>query len=269
LQEQSAEPSSFPSSTATPNFYDVLFIVSSSSSLTPQETLKKKQMVEWNLLIHILDASVSQVVMNEKVALSQSVYISEDVNPSTLGTKLIAASIGVVSEVFGLVDEFKMARTQTLLSGANLKISNNTHFITADIEKTGILSISPDPLSLGSMNPCSSKVVLSSSTSSTANTFSTWGSTTSASSSSSSSTTTASSTYDCAQGLRTLGTNNVTDNPALVIISKNGTLIDGSLAAGRRVFLPWSNIQNFSNMNKNGRSLMLRSIQWAMGFGDD
>jgi hypothetical protein len=46
-------------------------------------------------------------------------------------------------------------------------------------------------------------------------------------------------------------------------------LIDGSLSAGRRVFLPWSNVKNFSNMNENGRSLLLRSLQWAMGSGAD
>lgn len=51
----------------------------------------------------------------------------------------------------------------------------------------------------------------------------------------------------------------------LVTIEAGGTLVDGTRAAGRRVFLPWSAGSDYNNLNSNGQTLLRRSLEWAAG----
>lgn len=56
--------------------------------------------------------------------------------------------------------------------------------------------------------------------------------------------------------------------PNLIAIEIGGLLADGTLAAGRRVFLPWmrsaSSAGDFASINSNGLNILRRSLEWAM-----
>jgi hypothetical protein len=51
----------------------------------------------------------------------------------------------------------------------------------------------------------------------------------------------------------------------LVTMEAGGTLIDGTKAAGRRVFVPWSAGTDYNLINSNGQTMLRRSLEWAAG----
>jgi hypothetical protein len=62
----------------------------------------------------------------------------------------------------------------------------------------------------------------------------------------------------------TLGTFSSTV-PGLVTLEAGGILIDGTKAAGRRVFVPWSAGSDYNNLGANGQTMLRRSLEWAAG----
>ena len=56
------------------------------------------------------------------------------------------------------------------------------------------------------------------------------------------------------------------DRRSLAVIESGGELYDGEFASGRRVRLPWG-LSGFDigELNKSGRDIMKRSIEWAAG----
>ena len=51
----------------------------------------------------------------------------------------------------------------------------------------------------------------------------------------------------------------------LITIEAGGTLADGTKAAGRRVFLPWSSGSDYNYLGSNGQTMFRRSLEWAAG----
>ena len=72
-----------------------------------------------------------------------------------------------------------------------------------------------------------------------------------------------------ASGLQILGQMNSDGwQPALTVVNTNAGLFGGGTAAGRRVTLPWENL-DFSSINADGQTLMRRTLAWGAGAGEE
>jgi hypothetical protein len=107
----------------------LLMVVVNPSSLTAQEDTKKTLIESWGYTVSLIDESDSQAGFDAELATNDVVFVTEDVTASTIGTKLVNTSIGVVTEEANLSDEFGLADGIHWGSGTDLKITN-THYIT-------------------------------------------------------------------------------------------------------------------------------------------
>ncbi len=65
-------------------------------------------------------------------------------------------------------------------------------------------------------------------------------------------------------GAVVLGTRSNGSTPTLVAVDVGGLLVDGGVAAGRRVLLPWGgSATDYKKMNAAGQALLRRSLEWA------
>ncbi|MGB5538984.1 MAG: DNRLRE domain-containing protein, partial [Gammaproteobacteria bacterium] len=108
---------------------NLLLVVVNPGSLTTQEAAKKTLIESWGYTVSLIDEADSQANYNAALAANDVVYITEDVASGTLGTKLVNATIGVVTEEDNLSDEFGLSDSIHWGSGTVLKIEG-THYIT-------------------------------------------------------------------------------------------------------------------------------------------
>jgi hypothetical protein len=223
--------------------YDILFVVRNSASLTSQEVAKMYLMQAWGYSVQTISDGASQLLLNQSAAASKCVFIGEEIISADLNTKLVSSPKGIVFEEYGLVDKFQVAPGITFASSTFLNIVNVTHYIVSTLPMNG------PKLSANVGSTTSTPVHLSSSSLQMMSSLNSgW-----------------------ASGLTVLGRHPGRSNfPALLAIRAGGTLMDGSLAAGRRVMLPWGHEdQEFNNLNSNGLTILRRSLEWAMGMGSD
>jgi hypothetical protein len=116
----------------------LLFVVVNDSSLTSQEQTKKEYMESWGYTVSVIDQSDSQSNYDTAIANNDVVFIGEEVFSSNVNTKLVNASIGIVSEEIALTDEFGFSSDNSSSKQDSLDIVNNAHYIT-------------EPFSLGSL----------------------------------------------------------------------------------------------------------------------
>lgn len=194
-------------------------------------------MLGWNMTVQTIADTATPNLFHQMVTTSRCVFIGEEVISANVNTKLVSAPIGVVFEEYALVDEFLVAPGITFGNSSNLNLVNMSHYIVSPLV--------PNPPS-GFDGPTAVPIFLQSYPMSSLN--SGW-----------------------ALGLRVLGRHpNRSNLPALVAVRQGGTMIDGTLAAGRRVMLPWGHeTQQFSNLHTNALTIMRRSLEWAMGAGAD
>lgn len=107
----------------------LLFVVNNDGNLTSQEEAKKALFESWNYSVNVIDAGDSQADFDAAIAANDVVFIGEDIGSGDLGSKLVAATIGVVSEKYNLADEFGIAAGTYWDSGTSLVI-DNSHYIT-------------------------------------------------------------------------------------------------------------------------------------------
>ena len=205
----------------------VLLVVNNIDSPTPQELARQLLMESWGFTVNLIRASDPQLTFDAAVIDANIAYVPEGINESDLNTKLRDTLIGVVCEEANLGDEFGFAGgwTDGCVTSDDLRIVDNTHYITQG------LTISP-LIIFTSAQPVHMLV----------------------------------SPY--AADLQTLGRNWDDDDEfwrrSLAVIEVGGALEGGGTAAGRRVRLPWG-LAGFDiiELNKDGRNLMKRSIEWA------
>ncbi|MCF6251584.1 MAG: DNRLRE domain-containing protein [Methylococcaceae bacterium] len=109
---------------------NLLLVVVNPASLTVQETDKKALFESWGYLVTLIDMDDTQSAFDTALASNDVVFITEDIDSTRLNTKLVNATIGVVTEEDDLSDEFGMASTITWDSGDTLNITDNSHYIT-------------------------------------------------------------------------------------------------------------------------------------------
>lgn len=125
----------------------ILFVVSDTTAPTAQESTRRALLESWGYPVRLVAAADSQTTFNDAVARSTVAYVSVEVDPIALGTKLRAAPIGVVSEQVHLEDAFGMATDHSFPSPwlSTVEIVDNTHPITA-MFSIGVLTIFSAPM---------------------------------------------------------------------------------------------------------------------------
>lgn len=203
----------------------VLFVVTDVASLTTQEVARQTLIDSWGCAVELIAASSSQTQFDTAVADVDVAYISEQVSDLTLGTKLTNATIGVVNEHAGLVDEFGFSSGVHLRDRDEIEIVDDTHYITAAPLTTGWLTIlsSPQPVHM-LVEPAAPGLQ---------------------------------------ELARTLNINTFT-KPSLAVLDIGAELDGGGFSAGRRIQLPWGTAGfDINTLNAEGQMIMKRSIEWA------
>ena len=120
----------------------VLFVVGSTggAGMTDEETAHQALIESWGYTVEIIDAGASQGAFDAALATKDVVFITNDVTASNVGTKLVDATVGVVTSEDNLSDEFGLASGIAWESGNVLNIDDNTHYITMPFD-TGPLTV--------------------------------------------------------------------------------------------------------------------------------
>ena len=118
----------------------VLMVVDDASTPNTQDLFKKTLFEAWGFNVSLIDDGSNQSEFNNQFSTHETVYISESVNAFTLGNRVAAAPIGVVSEEGTLNSDLGIASSDAQLTGVNANIVDNSHYITEQFP-AGILPI--------------------------------------------------------------------------------------------------------------------------------
>ena len=118
----------------------LLFVVANDGGLTIEETAHQTLVESWGYVVELIDDDASQAEFDTAVAINDVVLITNDITASKLNTKLVNASIGVVTSEVNLSDEFGLSASVGWDSGTAIEINNNTHYITSPFP-TGLLTV--------------------------------------------------------------------------------------------------------------------------------
>ena len=135
--------SNVPSAATSASAGTILLVVPNAASLTAQDSTKKAWMESWDYTVALISANDTQGNFDAAAATSDAAFVSEEITSGDLNTKLVSATIGVVTEEGALVDEFGFSSGKTNYTDSAIDITDNTHYITS-------------PFSVGSLTVTSS-----------------------------------------------------------------------------------------------------------------
>ena len=206
---------------------NVLMVVANSTTPDAVDDWRQDLIETWGHTVELIDDSAGQDEFNAATAANDVVYISGTVVASELNTKLEATNLGVAFEVIGLVDVFGIAGDSATKDKDELDVIDNGHYITTPFP-LGIMKIYDSGPEPGYVvhSPWAPDMV---SLAKMHNVGAGW-------------------------------------SDALTTLEAGATTYTGGTTAGRRVTLPWTNI-DFSSLNNNGQVLLKRSLEWASGAG--
>ena len=215
----------------------ILFVTGQSPTVTmttqplsANESILKEWFQNWGYEIDILSDAASQAEFDAALTSASVVYLSQDIDPVNLGSKVTQSPVGVVSESLESCTELGIyTGTDTqLVATDQISIATTDHFITHSFS-TGSLTI------LSSSHNVA------------------WNGTGVAVDG----TTVATVTSAASQGL-------------LITLDQGDTAATGAPSAGRRCKLPWGdgNLDPHA-LTSDGRTLLRRAIEWAAGAGSE
>lgn len=204
--------------------FDVLMVVTDPSNPRSEETMRCDLFKSWNLGVRLIDDNAAKSEYDEAVTTTQVAFLSVEVDETVIGNKLSGASIGVVFEDPDLGDEFYICSSWTAKDRVTLRLVNTSHYITSSFSTTDInLFTGVQPVSIYRSGLALGAVQLGS--------YLDTGSTYVAS---------------------------------LIVVNTGGVLNNLAISPARRVRLPWGRSGfSFSQLNANGRTMLLRSLVWA------
>jgi MSHA pilin protein MshD len=202
----------------------LLLVVTDESNPTDQELARQVLMASWGFNVSLISASAPEAKFDSAVAEADAAYVSEQINPTDLGTKLTDAQIGVVNEEVDLHLNLGFSEYRTLKTSQQVDVADNTHYITTGFDLALLPLFSSDqPVHMIVPTLAPGLRVL-------------------------------------ARTERTPGH----FEPSLAILEEGDDLYGGGVAAGRRVQLPWgADAFDFSALNEDGKTIMKRAIEWA------
>lgn len=197
---------------------------------TGQEQLRIDLMNGWGYAVTVISHEATQSEFDAALNDVVAVYVSGEINATTLGSKLNATALGIVTESFAHAEQlgFYESGSDFTSNKQEIYLTNTTHYIT-------------NQHPAGNLTICSS------------NQYMKW--------------TTASLAPDAA---KLADVDQSLSYPTLLILDQNDILADGNAAAGRRCQLPWGEGGfDTAELNSDGQVIMQRAIEWATGLGDD
>jgi hypothetical protein len=195
---------------------------------TAQEEARIGLIESWGFQVTLIAGQASQADFDAAVADADVAYVSGEVDPGLVGTKLRNAAIGVVNEEIelALADKFGFtsAISHPASSTGELNIEDGTHYITSPFGAATI-TIFPGGQTIDVLGDPADRR---------------------------------------APGIQDLARMNSRVN--LATLETGAALKDGGTAAGRRVMVPWGRDGfDFSGLTNDGQTIMQRSIEWAAG----
>lgn len=206
----------------------ILFVVTDVTGPTDQEATRQALMESWGFTVSLIAATDSQANFDATVADVNVAHVSEEIAASDLGTKLRDAPVGVVNGEIELQEEFGIGTVELNLPRTEIKILDNTHYITSQLA-LGYIPILSSTQPVNKLNG-----------------------------------ETAPGLEVLAEVWDTGGENN--NKPTLCVLESGAQLYGGGVAPARRVQLPWgTGTFDINALNADGLTIMKRAIEWAAG----
>lgn len=126
----------------------LLLVVPDEDNLDTDDAAKKSAMEGWGYAVTPVTAKRPDTELDALAAMSDAIYISENILSSNLNTKLNDATAGIVNEEAALHDDLELSSSGAgSYSSTVIHISDNAHYITS-------------PYSIGSLTIASSSQTL-------------------------------------------------------------------------------------------------------------
>src|SRR3954470_6763688 len=110
---------------------NILMMTTNSGSLTAVESTLKSRLEAAGFVVNTLWDGDTQANYTAAIANNDLVYITSDITPTDIGTKLRTCPIGVVNEPAAFMDDLGLCTADgTTTSVSSISISSNTHYIT-------------------------------------------------------------------------------------------------------------------------------------------
>jgi hypothetical protein len=207
---------------------DLLMVVADPLDLTAQEEAKQALIEGWGYSVSLIDDEDTQSAFKEALDATDVAYVSGDVDPGLLGTKLTSTPRGVVNEHYELHDELGFAQQKDTKGFDKIMVVDVTHSITEGFS-TGWLTVTTSEQPLEAMDGGVAPGL---------------------------------------QTLATVWITGANYQDGLAVLDPGAALYGGGSAAGRRAQLPWGTTGfDIGALNANGLLIMERAIRWAEGAG--
>ncbi len=108
----------------------LLMVVSNATSPSGADTARIKQMEQWNFEVAKIAHNATQAAFDAALDDADVAYISNSSAPSTVGSKLNNAAIGIVSEPAGMALQWALASSVGSVNHTRVNVTDNTHDIT-------------------------------------------------------------------------------------------------------------------------------------------
>lgn len=111
----------------------ILLVVVNSASLLPEELARKSLFESWGYTVTTISESASQASFDTAWRAASVAYIVETCLSANVGTKLTAATLGVITEEAALSDELGFSSSMTTISTNQVETLATGHDITAGL----------------------------------------------------------------------------------------------------------------------------------------
>ena len=98
---------------------------------TAEEQLRIDLIESWGYIVNLISAADSQANFDAAVAAYDVVFVSQEAQASSLATKLVNTTIGVVNENKDMIDEFGFATGLSMGGGLPTLNVDLSHYITS------------------------------------------------------------------------------------------------------------------------------------------
>jgi type II secretory pathway pseudopilin PulG len=109
---------------------NLLMVVVNPTTLVAEDEKAKDLLESWGYTVSVISESANQSTYDAAVAANDVVLISETVNSNSVGTKLVNAPIGVVSQDGDYNPDLGLASGAALKIGGGIDIVSTDHYIT-------------------------------------------------------------------------------------------------------------------------------------------
>jgi hypothetical protein len=207
----------------------LLLVVADASNPIASELARQALIESMGFRVTLISDEASQADYDTALADVDVVYTCGSGSSAEVGTKLTAATIGVLTEDIGLSDELGIAApAYTKKDSQSINIIDNTHYVTSGfgLGTLVLYSYVPEIWTVGGSLAPGLQIL--------------------------------GETQDAVSSFP----------PGLAVLETGAALYGGGFAAGRRVQVPWAQGSfDIDALTDDGRTIMKRALEWGAGAG--